>query len=113
MKAAVAIAHKILVSVWHMLTDGSFYQDLEPDTWTRWIARETRDIWSGAWRTWGSTSNSPKRLPERAEGPAGPTASGSIHMTGPLPLAEVQDWDAKSGPMSLLVGVRSPASSPV
>jgi transposase len=28
MKAAVAIAHKILVSVWHMLTDGTFYQDL-------------------------------------------------------------------------------------
>lgn len=28
MRAAVAIAHKILVSVWHMLTDGTFYQDL-------------------------------------------------------------------------------------
>ena len=28
MKAAVAIAHKILVSVWHMLSDGTFYQDL-------------------------------------------------------------------------------------
>jgi transposase len=28
MKAAVAIAHKIIVSVWHMLTDGTFYQDL-------------------------------------------------------------------------------------
>jgi transposase len=28
MKAAVAIAHKILVSIWHMLTDGTFYQDL-------------------------------------------------------------------------------------
>jgi transposase len=28
MKAAVAIAHKILVSVWHMLTNGTFYQDL-------------------------------------------------------------------------------------
>lgn len=28
MKAAVAIAHKILVSVWHMLSTGTFYQDL-------------------------------------------------------------------------------------
>ena len=28
MRAAVAIAHKILVSIWHMLTDGTFYQDL-------------------------------------------------------------------------------------
>jgi transposase len=28
MKAAVAVAHKILVSIWHMLTDGTFYQDL-------------------------------------------------------------------------------------
>ena len=28
MKAAVAIAHKILVSVWHMLTNGTFHQDL-------------------------------------------------------------------------------------
>lgn len=28
MRAAVAIAHKILVSVWHMLTDGTFYKDL-------------------------------------------------------------------------------------
>jgi transposase len=28
MKAAVAVAHKILVSVWHMLSDGTFYQDL-------------------------------------------------------------------------------------
>jgi transposase len=28
MKAAVAIAHKILVSIWHMLNDGTFYQDL-------------------------------------------------------------------------------------
>jgi transposase len=28
MKAAVAIAHKILVSIWHMLTDGTFYHDL-------------------------------------------------------------------------------------
>jgi transposase len=28
MKAAVAIAHKILVSIWHMLSDGTFYQDL-------------------------------------------------------------------------------------
>ena len=27
MKAAVAIAHKILVSIWHMFTDGTFYQD--------------------------------------------------------------------------------------
>ena len=27
-RAAVAIAHKILVSVWHMLTDGVFYHDL-------------------------------------------------------------------------------------
>jgi len=28
MKAAVAIAHKILVAVWHMLSEGTFYQDL-------------------------------------------------------------------------------------
>jgi transposase len=28
MRAAIAIAHKILVSVWHMLRDGTFYQDL-------------------------------------------------------------------------------------
>lgn len=28
MRAAVAIAHKILVSVWHILTDGTFYQEL-------------------------------------------------------------------------------------
>jgi transposase len=28
MKAAVAVAHKILVSVWHMLSDGTYYQDL-------------------------------------------------------------------------------------
>ena len=28
MKAAVAIAHKILVSIWHMLSDGTSYQDL-------------------------------------------------------------------------------------
>jgi transposase len=28
MRAAIAIAHKILVSVWHMLNDGTFYQDL-------------------------------------------------------------------------------------
>jgi transposase len=28
MRAAVAVAHKILVSVWHMLSDGTFYQDL-------------------------------------------------------------------------------------
>jgi transposase len=28
MRAAVAVAHKILVSIWHMLTDGTFYQDL-------------------------------------------------------------------------------------
>jgi transposase len=28
MKAAVAIAHKILISIWHMLSDGTFYQDL-------------------------------------------------------------------------------------
>jgi transposase len=28
MKAAVAIAHKILVSVWHMLSEGTSYQDL-------------------------------------------------------------------------------------
>ena len=27
MRAAVAIAHKILVSIWHMLTNGTFYQD--------------------------------------------------------------------------------------
>lgn len=30
MKAAVAVAHKILVSVWHMLGDGTYYQDLGP-----------------------------------------------------------------------------------
>lgn len=28
LRAAVAVAHKILVSIWHMLTDGTFYQDL-------------------------------------------------------------------------------------
>ena len=28
LRAAVAIAHKILVSIWHMLSDGTFYQDL-------------------------------------------------------------------------------------
>jgi transposase len=28
MRAAVAIAHKILVSVWHILRDGTFYHDL-------------------------------------------------------------------------------------
>jgi len=28
MRAAVAIAHKLLVSIWHMLSDGTFYQDL-------------------------------------------------------------------------------------
>ena len=28
MRAAVAVAHKILVSIWHMLTDVTFYQDL-------------------------------------------------------------------------------------
>jgi len=28
MRAAIAIAHKILVSIWHMLRDGTFYQDL-------------------------------------------------------------------------------------
>ena len=27
MKAAVAIAHKIPVSIWHLFTDGTFYQD--------------------------------------------------------------------------------------
>jgi transposase len=27
MRAAVAIAHKILVSIWHMLSNGTFYQD--------------------------------------------------------------------------------------
>lgn len=28
MRAAIAVAHKILVSVWHMLSEGTFYQDL-------------------------------------------------------------------------------------
>jgi transposase len=28
LRAAVAVAHKILVSIWHMLTDGTFYQEL-------------------------------------------------------------------------------------
>jgi transposase len=28
MKAAVAVAHKLLVSIWHMLSDGTYYQDL-------------------------------------------------------------------------------------
>jgi transposase len=28
MRAAVAVAHKILVAVWHMLSDGTFYHDL-------------------------------------------------------------------------------------
>ena len=28
LRAAVAVAHKILVSAWHMLTDGTLYQDL-------------------------------------------------------------------------------------
>ncbi|MGB8261610.1 MAG: IS110 family transposase [Terracidiphilus sp.] len=28
LRAAVAIAHKILISIWHMLSDGTFYQDL-------------------------------------------------------------------------------------
>jgi transposase len=27
MKAAVAIAHKILIAIWHMLSNGTFYQD--------------------------------------------------------------------------------------
>jgi transposase len=31
MRAAVAIAHKILVSIWHMLSNGTFYQDLGAD----------------------------------------------------------------------------------
>ena len=28
LRAAVAVAHKILVSVWHMLRNGTFYQEL-------------------------------------------------------------------------------------
>ena len=31
MRAAVAIAHKNLVAIWHMLTDGTFYHDLGAD----------------------------------------------------------------------------------
>jgi len=31
MRAAVAIAHKLLVAIWHMLSDGTFYQDLGAD----------------------------------------------------------------------------------
>ena len=30
MRAAVAIAHKILVSIWHMLSNGTFHQDPGP-----------------------------------------------------------------------------------
>ncbi len=28
MRAAIAIAHKILLAIWHMLRNGTFYQDL-------------------------------------------------------------------------------------
>jgi transposase len=31
LRAAVAVAHKILVSIWHMLRDGTFYRDLGAD----------------------------------------------------------------------------------
>ena len=31
LRAAVAIAHKIIVSIWHMLTDGTVYRDLGAD----------------------------------------------------------------------------------
>ena len=34
-KAAVAVAHCIIVAVWHMLRDDTDYQDLGPDYFTR------------------------------------------------------------------------------
>jgi hypothetical protein len=66
MRAAVAIAHKILVSIWHMLTDGTFYQDLGLDSWTSSTANEQRSTSCAAWPPWDLTFNSRKRPPERA-----------------------------------------------
>ena len=34
-KAAVAIAHNLLIIVWYVLRDGATYQDLGPDYFTR------------------------------------------------------------------------------
>lgn len=34
-KAAVAVAHSIIVAIWHMLSDDTDYQDLGPDYFTR------------------------------------------------------------------------------
>ena len=35
MKAIVAVEHSMIIAIWHMLTDGTFYQDPGADYYTR------------------------------------------------------------------------------
>jgi len=56
-RAAVAIAHKILVSIYHMLSQQVSYNDLGDLTWTSSTAATSRATWFIDWNVWATQSH--------------------------------------------------------
>lgn len=55
-KAAVAVGHSILIIVYHLLTEGTSYQDLGRSISTSATASAWSGGWSTAWRRWATRS---------------------------------------------------------
>ena len=56
-RAVVAIAHKILVAMYHMLSQQVSYNDLGDLTWTSSTRTTSHETWFIAWNVWAMRSH--------------------------------------------------------